>query len=402
MFDDLIASLTNFEIFADSLTYYINNINVTSVIMSVVAVFAFLGVVDKVRGNRHGYGERFNEGFRTMGPLALIIVGIMVISPVIIRVLSPVVSPVYYFFGASPAMFPGSLLPMDMGGYSLSVQMTDDPAIYYYSGLLVASLMGMTVGFTIPFALNVIKKEDHTIFATGILLGFIALPLGTIMGGMTMAFTSTPMPVSVLLMNTLPVIVLAVVVAAGLIFKQERTLKIFAGFGSLLVFIAAISPGIAIFQYLTGIRLPLFYLMVEYDPVLGDTPLYYALLVVGQIAVVLAGAFPMLLFLSRKLSGSLTKFGNKVGINEVASAGLMLQLANHIPMWNTFNDMDKRGKLINVTFCVSASFVFGDVLAYVNAINPEMVFPVTVAKIVGGALALWIAVFALNKKWINY
>ena len=394
--------MTNIEIFVDSFMYFIRNISASGVFMSVVAVFALLGVIDKLRGNKHGYGEHFNRGFHTMGPLALIIVGVMVVSPVIFRIIFPIVTPLYYLIGISPAMFPGALLPMDMGGFSLAIQMTDNAAIYYYSGLMVASLMGMTVAFTVPFALNVLKKEDHALFATGILLGFITLPIGIILGGMVMAVTTTPLPFSLLIINTLPVIVLAIVVAVGLVYKQERTLKIFGGFGKGIVTIAAVSPGIAIFQYLTGVRLPLFYLMVEYDPVLGNTPLYYGLMVVGQIALVLAGAFPMLLFISRRLKKVITKFGNKVGINEEASTGLVVQLANHIPMWNSIEKMDDRGKLINITFCVSASFVFGDVLAFTNAINPEMVLPVTVAKLTGGVLAVCLAIFMLNKKILKY
>ncbi|MDR1396140.1 MAG: ethanolamine utilization protein EutH [Desulfarculales bacterium] len=37
--------------------------------------------------------------------------------------------------------------------------------------------------------------------------------------------------------------------------------------------------------------------------------------------------------------------------------------------------MDRRGKLLNVVFAVSGSFVFGDVLAFTGGVNPEMMFP---------------------------
>jgi len=305
--------------------------------------------------------------------------------------------------GASPAMFPGSLLALDMGGYAMSMQMAaDNAAIGNYAGIIVASMMGITLCFTIPYALTVLKKEDHSLFATGVLLGIVTLPAGCLLGGLAMAVTSTRVPFTELLVNTLPVIILAVVVGIGLLWKQNRMLKIFAGFGKGVTFIASVSPGIAIFQYLTGIRLPLFYLMVEHDEVLGGVPLEVGLLLVGLIAIVLAGAFPMILFLNRRLGKLMANFGRKTGINSDSSSGLLTQLASSIPVWSVMDNMDSRGKLLNVVFAVSGSFVLGDVLAFTGGVNPEMVFPVIVAKLSGGILAILLALYLLKKKVLKY
>lgn len=397
MFTELIESVTNIEIFTSSLSHYVTNLSVSGIVMTILALFMLLGVYDKLRGNKLGYGEQFDRGFKTMGDLALAIVGIIALSPVLLLVLSPIVTPVYNLIGASPAMFPGSLLAVDMGGYAMALQMADNPAIGNYSGLIVASMMGITLSFTIPYALSVLDKKDHPLFATGILLGVVTLPVGCLVGGLMMRFTSTPLSVNELLINTLPVILLAVLVGIGLIVKQSFMLKLFAGFGKIVTFIAVISPGIAIFQYLTDIRLPLFYLMVEEDPALGGIPLEVGLLIIGLIAIVLAGAFPMVLFLKRKLGKVMDRFGDKVGINQEASAGLLTQLANNLPVWSQLKYMDNRGKLLNVVFTVSAAFVFGDVLAFVGGVNSEMVFPVIVAKLTGGLLAVLLTLYLLKK-----
>lgn len=245
--------------------------------------------------------------------------------------------------------------------------------------------------------MTVLKKKDHSLFATGILLGIVTLPVGCLLGGLMMNFTSTPLGIGELLINTLPVILLAVLVGIGLIARRNLMLKLFSMFGKCVTFIATISPGIAIFQYLTDIRLPLFYLMVEEDPLLGGVPLEVGLLLVGLIAIVLAGAFPMILFLNRSLGKGMGRFGEKVGINREASAGLMTQLANNLPVWSLLDGMDERGKLINVVFTVSAAFVFGDVLAFTGGANAEMVFPVIVAKLSGGILAILLTIFLLKK-----
>jgi len=403
MFSDLIESITNVNIFTGSLADFIKNISISSVVISILTVFMLVGLIDKLRGNKYGYGERFDAGFRAMGDLALAIVGIIAISPVLLRLLFPLVAPLYELIGASPAMFSGSLLALDMGGYAMSMQMAgENAAIGNYAGIIVASMMGITLCFTIPYALTVLKKEDHSLFATGVLLGIVTLPAGCLLGGLAMAFTSTPVPFFELFINTLPVILLSVVVVIGLIWKQSRMLKIFAGFGKGVTFIASVSPGIAIFQYLTGLRLPLFYLMVEHDQVLGGVPLEVGLLLVGLIAIVLAGAFPMILFLNRRLGKLMAGFGRKTGINSDSSAGLLTQLASSIPVWSVMENMDSRGKLLNVVFAVSGSFVLGDVLAFTGGANLEMVFPVIVAKLSGGILAVLLALFLVKRGVLKY
>ncbi|MDL2261260.1 ethanolamine utilization protein EutH [Methanimicrococcus sp. OttesenSCG-928-J09] len=403
MFSDLIESVTNIDIFTSSLVSFWTELSVSSVVMTILALFMLLGVYDKLRGGKLGYGEQFDRGFRAMGDLAIAIVGIIALSPVLLLVLSPIVTPFYNLIGASPAMFPGSLLALDMGGYTMAMQMAGgNAAIGNYSGLIVASTMGITLSFTIPYALSILDKEDHPLFATGILLGFITLPIGCIVGGLAMNFTSTPLGINELLINTLPVILLAVLVGIGLIVKQSLMLKLFAAFGKCITFIAIISPGIAIFQYLTGIRFPLFYLMVEEDAVLGGIPLEVGLLIIGLIGIVLVGAFPMVLFLKRKLAKPMDWFGRRAGINQEASAGLLTQLANNLPVWSQLSSMDKRGKLLNVVFTVSAAFVFGDVLAFAGGVNKEMVFPVIVAKLTGGVLALLLTFLLLKKNVLKF
>lgn len=402
MVNELTQSLTNLEIFKSSNVDFMQNISISSVIMSIIVVFMFVGLVDKLRGNKHGYGERFDAGFQTMGDLALAIIGIIAISPVLLLLLTPIITPLYTLIGASPAMFPGSLLPLDAGGYAMAMQMSgDNAAIGNYAGIIVASMMGITLCFTIPYASKVLKKEDHSIFAIGILIGIVTLPVGCLIGGITMTFTTTPLPFIELLIDTLPVIALSVIICLGLLWKQSLMIKIFSGFGKGISFIATIGLGLAVFQYLTNIRLPLFYLMVEENEAFGMIPLEFAIRLVGIIAIVLAGAFPMILFLNRRLGKLMDKFGKQVGIGSEASTGLLTQLANSIPVWSIIGDMDKRGKLLNVVFAVSGSFVLGDVLAFTGSVNPEMVFPVIVANFTGGILAVLLAIILLKKNVVK-
>ena len=100
------------------------------------------------------------------------------------------------------------------------------------------------------------------------------------------------------------------------------------------------------------------------------------LLVCGQIAIVLIGAFPMVKWITNTFAKPLEKIGGKLGMNQEGSAGLIATLANNIAMFNIMGEMNPKGKLLNVAFAVSAAFVFGDHLGFTAGVNSEMIFPV--------------------------
>jgi ethanolamine transporter len=77
----------------------------------------FVGAIDKIRGNKKGYGEEFDNGFNAMGPLAIAMAGVVAAAPVLAMDPQAYPGPVYAIFGADPAMFATTLLACDMGGY---------------------------------------------------------------------------------------------------------------------------------------------------------------------------------------------------------------------------------------------------------------------------------------------
>jgi ethanolamine transporter len=88
-------------------------------------------------------------------------------------------------------------------------------------------------------------------------------------------------------------------------------------------------------------------------------------------------------------------------MNDAAAAGMVATLANNIPMFGMMNKMDDRGKVINVAFCVSAAFTFGDHLGFTAANMPPMIFPVIVGKLVGGFTAIFVAMMIAPKPTIR-
>lgn len=390
MFNELVNNLTNTDVFIDSLKEWFQNISVNSVIIFVMMIFMIVGAIDKIRGNKKGYGEQFEEGFNAMGPLAIAMAGVVAAAPVLAIILRPIIVPIYQLVGADASMFATTLLACDMGGYPLAMKMAANENIGNFAGLILGTMMGPTIVFTIPVALSIIKKEDRPFLGAGILAGLITVPIGCMVGGLVMNFTSYKMNIGTIIVNIIPVIIIAGLIVLGLWFKPQKMINGFNKFGTAVTVIITFFTAVAVFEYQTGIKFPLMNIMVEPDES-GVVPLESGLLVCGQIAIVLIGAFPMVKWITDTFEKPLEKIGQKLGMNEAGSAGLIANLANNIAMFNIMKDMNAKGKILNVAFAVSAAFVFGDHLGFTAGVNNEMIFPVIVGKLVAGITALILA-----------
>lgn len=380
------------SVFTESITSWVQNLSINSVIMMIMMIFMLVGAIDKIRGNKKGYGEKFEEGFNAIGPLAISMAGVVAAAPVLATILGPIIKPIYTIFGADSSMFATTLLACDMGGYPLAMELAADEAIGNFAGLILGTMMGPTIVFTIPVALGIISKDDRSYLGAGVLAGMITIPIGCIVGGLAMsAMTPYKLSIGRILVNLIPVIIIAGLIVIGLWFAPSKMINGFNVFGTGVTIVITAFTAIAVFEQITGIMFPLFDVMATADEVTGLTPLDSGLLTCGQIGIVLIGAFPMVEWITRTFGGALKKLGGLLGINEQASAGMVANLANNIAMFNIMGEMDGKGKLLNVAFAVSAAFVFGDHLGFTAGVNQQMVTPVIIGKLVAGITALIVA-----------
>ena len=391
-FSELIAAADP-SVFTESISAWISGISINSVIMMIMMIFMLVGAIDKICGNKLGYGEKFEEGFNAMGPLAMSMAGVVAAAPVLSMLLGPILKPIYGIFGASPAMFATTLLACDMGGYPLAMQLAEgDVAIGNFAGLILGTMMGPTIVFTIPVALGIIKKEDRGYLGAGVLAGLITVPIGCIVGGLMMNTLAPEYHLNfiTIIQNLIPVIIIAALIVLGLWFAPGPMINGFNKFGTGVTIVITALTAIAVFEQITDIMFPVFHIMVE-NPADGSRGLDIGLLTCGQIAIVLIGAFPMVEWITRTFGKPLEKIGAALGMNEQGSAGMVANLANNIAMFNIMGEMNPKGKLLNVAFAVSAAFVFGDHLGFTAGNNPDMIFPVIVGKLVAGVTAIIVA-----------
>ena len=357
--------------------------DINKCIIIMILIFMCVGAVDRILlHGKLGYGAKFEEGIMTMGSLALAMLGIMCAAPVLGSILAPLISPVYTLIGADPAMFAGSLLATDMGGYSLALAMTEDSRIWQLSGVYLSTMMGTTIVFTIPVSLGIIRNEDKPYLTKGILAGLIAIPFGVavsgILSGLSLMF---------IVRNLIPSVVLSIALSIGLWKAPGKTMYAFNLFAGGINSLVIICLADAIIQEIGGITI-----------IPGMEPIGPHIQEIGIIALTLAGAYPMVYFISTVFAKPLKRIGRLIEADDNAVAAMLACLANNIPLFTMLKDMSPESKVVAVSFSVCASFAFGDHLGYVSGIDTSIIAPMIAGKLCGGLLAVCIAKLMMQSK----
>ncbi|MBF7096744.1 ethanolamine utilization protein EutH [Alkalibacter mobilis] len=349
---------------------------IEQIIFGIMGIGVLIGGADKVFGNRLGLGEKFDEGFNAMGPLALNMVGIVCLAPVISKCLQPIVAPLFSVLGIDPAMA-GVILANDMGGYAISMELAQNEQAGLLAGVIVSSMLGCTLVFTMPIGFGLVKVEDRRYFANGLLIGLISIPFGGLLGGMVAGFDSMTV-----IINMLPVLVLSMLIALGLKFAPSKIIKYCIVSGQIITKIIYIGLASAAFQSITGIVI-----------IRGMAPIMEGMNIVAKIGIVLLGTFPVLSILVKALDRPLNFVGKKIGLDTTSIAGVIFSLANSVPVFGMLKDMNIRGKITSTAWMVPASAALGDHLGFTASVRPDMIVPMMTSKLAAGALAVVLALF---------
>ena len=163
-------------------------------------------------------------------------------------------------------------------------------------------------------------------------------------------------------------------------------IKIFGVLGKAILVLVIGGLAIGILQYLTG------WVILE-----KTTPINEGFKTIFHIGVVLSGTFPLISIISKLLNKPFKKLGEKTGLDEASVLGFVATLANSIATIENAGKMNRKGRVMNLAFCVSGAFVFGDHLAFTLSYNGEHILAVIIGKLVAGILAILMAGFAVKK-----
>ena len=138
--------------------------------------------------------------------------GILVIAPAVGVWLKPFFEWFYSLAKIDPSIIPASLFANDMGGTTLANAVCKSKMIGEFNAYVVSSMMGCVVSFTIPFAISVVKKEQHKEMFFGILCGIITVPVGCFISGLICGINILELVISLL-----PLMIFAIILGVLLI-----------------------------------------------------------------------------------------------------------------------------------------------------------------------------------------
>lgn len=343
----------------------------------VMLFFAMLGAADRIIGNRFGLGKEFEKGFMLLGNMALSMIGMIVLSPWLAEVCKPVFSFFANTLHIDPSIVPAALFANDMGGAPLAKAVALDPQIGLFNGLIVSTMLGCTVSFTIPYGLSLVDKSQHREMLLGLLCGLVTIPPGCLIAGLMLR-----LPLIALLTDLLPLVVFASIVAAGLIFSPDVSVRIFNAFGFFIKALITFGLALGVFRYLTGIEV-----------IKGLATLEEGAAVCLNAAAVICGAFPLMHVVSRLLKKPMKHIAALLHVNEISVVGLVSSSATSMTTFGFIKDMDRKGVLLNAAFAVSGAFTFAGHLAFTMAFDASYIPAMIVGKLCAGILAVILAHF---------
>lgn len=348
----------------------------------VMLVFAVLGAFDRIIGNRFGIGKEFEKGFLMLGTMVLSMVGMIVISPWIAHTMSPVLDFVWKTLHIDPSLIPAVLFANDMGGAELAVKVAANDEVGRFNALVVSSMMGATISFTIPYSLGVVEKRKHKWLLLGLLCGIAMIPFGCLAAGVVLKI-----PVRILVYNLFPLLLFSILIMIGLFQFPGACVKLFGALAIFVRVITTIGLIIGIVQQVTGKSFEF-----------GVATFEDGAAVAMNASIVMSGAFPLIFILSKILRKPLYYVGGKLGVNETSALGFLSTLATNMTTFGMMDGMDEKGVMLNSAFVVPASAVLAGHLAFTIAFDETCLPAVMTGKIAAGCLALVLANIVYNNR----
>ena len=353
----------------------------------VVLIFSLFGAVDYLIGNKIGIGQEFSKAFSLFAPMALSMLGMIVVAPAIGVWLMPLFDGFYQIFGIDPSIIPASLFANDMGGMSLAQIVAKSSDIGNYNAFIISSMMGCVISFTIPFSIGLVHKERHKELFFGLLCGIATVPVGGFVAGLICKLN-----VLALLVNLVPLIVIAAIIIVALILVPNACIKCFTVLGFFMRALAVVGLACSVFTFLTKIEISPYFESFE-----------NAAFICANACVTLSGALPLMFLAAKLLNKPLNKAGAFIGINTVSALSLLGSLVTNASTFGVSDKMDKKGLMLNSAFAVSAAFVFGSHLAFTMAFDADYILPMIIGKLISGvcAIALALLIYKDDRKNAN-
>ena len=347
----------------------------------IMLFLCLIGLLDKALNNRLGLVESFDKGINSMGSITMSMIGFYCIAITLIQNNVDVIKSVSNNSSLDPSIIIGSILAPDMGGFSI-ISGLNNNSFLIFSGLILTSTLGQTIGFQLPIFLASLNKKDLNPFINGLIYGILSLPIILIVVAWYLQLPN-------LLINLLPILLLCLVLIIALYFSYEKTLFVLTLFGYVIRIISIGLFALVILQ-----------LFFDTLPFTTNALISEALVIVLRMCIVVCGSMILSDLIIKRFSRIVFIIGQKLGINSTSVVGLLLSLGTSIAMIPMFSQMDRKGKMMNAAFSVSGAYVLGGQLGFISSVADShgiMIYMLT--KISAGILAIvFVMLFYKNEQ----
>lgn len=381
---------------------------VGQIIVWIMMGFMVLGAGAYIVRPESPLAGEFRDGIYTIGQIFIPVAGMMGIIPLLVPMIDKFIGPIYEWLHSDPAIAVSTFLPSDQGAYALSLEVTNSHAAWILA-FTVSLTAGAVIAFSIPVGLAMLDKKDHKYMALGTMCGLLAIPFTSLIMALLLMQsgvllregidTSGPgtkpfdLSFGEVLLNLIPLVIIMVAMALALKFFTDFMVKAFLVFGKVILIVTTVSMTANVVEYFTGVFTMIFG-SFPLAPFIADAEdQFRALEVVGYIGVMLAGAFPMVYAIRTGLAKPLQAVGDRFGVSEAGMTGFLAGATNVLALFRVVPLMPPRDRVLTIAFSVCAAFAIGDYLAFTANFQPNMIVPMIIGKLAGGAIAVAIAIW---------
>lgn len=375
---------------------------ITYIIMACCVV----GGVAYIINDQSELGQAFNDGLHAMANMFIPICGLMASVPFLKVFITNVVGPVFGLFGGDPVVAAAIIMPPDCGSFALATEIGQSADLFPMI-IAIGFMCASTIAFNVPIGLSMLDKEDHKYLALGTMSGFLSVPFGVLITSIIVMFTHPAirstftsmgdpdhvvmLTIGMIMRNMIPLVVICVLLALGLKFFPNGMVKGFMVFGKLMTGSLTLVVVACILQHYTGIFSTVFGSW-GFDPIMADEEnIFRAVELLGTIAMMLTGAFPMVTLIRKYLSKPLERLGRLAGLEAAGSVGLVACLPNGLAMFPFVKEMRPQDKVVALAFLACGGYCLGDFLAFNVNFQPNLLIPVFIGQLAGGIIGILFA-----------
>lgn len=353
-----------------------------NIIIFVLLIFSTIGFIDKMFHLHLGLSESFDKGLVTMGAMALSIVGVCSVGVTFIQNHLDTIMKMSSFLPFDTSLIIGAILAPDMGGFSMTQQLTQSFDVLMFNGVILTSLLGQTISFQFPVFLSAIPKSEHAQLMKGFIMGIIIVPIGMLFSGIMLKI-----PITLFLYQFIPILLICLLMTICIIKLPTQTVKVFNILATFIQWLTYFMFFIAV----VGVFFPQY--------AYANTSLVTeAIITAFKISIIVSGSLVLSELILKTFKNQIHYLAKMLKINDISVMRLILSCATSLAILPLYHRMDTKGKILNAAFTVSGAYFLGGQLGFISTVADSYVVTIYIlSKIICGLLSILVMSIVYNQ-----